>query len=195
MIGRFVTWCKAWQVATNIMKSSINWCIYRIPDDNNEWRESGNTTLNLDCKKVLLRTAQTSAVEIPFTPDKFHHSQDLDPPSSALRQWDAGVGQKGGEPIARIWEKIPKIENGVNRRRYNHKLDKEFNSPNVLNVTKTIRLRYVGHMIRRPVDQKKLYLEPNPMDGGTKEDRNPGGRMEWTVIAWIRDWTHCAQDR
>jgi hypothetical protein len=36
--------------------------------------------------KVLLRTAQTSAVEAPFTPDKIHHSQDLDPPSPALRQ-------------------------------------------------------------------------------------------------------------
>jgi hypothetical protein len=48
----------------------------RIPDDTNEWRESGNTTKNPDCKYVLLRTAQTSAVEPPFTPDKIHHSQD-----------------------------------------------------------------------------------------------------------------------
>jgi hypothetical protein len=46
----------------------------------------------------------------------------------------------------------PKIENGVYRRRYNHELDKEFKSPNALNVTKTSRLRYVGHMIRRPED-------------------------------------------
>jgi hypothetical protein len=36
----------------------------------------------------------------------------------------------------------PKIENGVYRRWYNHELDKEFNSPNALNVTKTSRLRY-----------------------------------------------------
>jgi hypothetical protein len=71
----------------------------------------------------------------------------------------------------------PKIENGVNKSRYNHELDKEFNSPNALNVTKTSKLRYVGHMIRRPEDQKKLYLEPNPMEGGTKEDQNPGGCM------------------
>jgi hypothetical protein len=34
----------------------------------------------------------------------------------------------------------PKIENGVYRRRYNHELDKEFNSPNALNVTTTSRL-------------------------------------------------------
>jgi hypothetical protein len=31
----------------------------------------------------------------------------------------------------------PKIENGVCRRRYNHELEREFNSPNALNVTKT----------------------------------------------------------
>jgi hypothetical protein len=42
-----------------------------------------------------------------------------------------------------------KIENGVYRRKYNHELDKEFNSPNALNFTKTSRLRYAGHMIRR----------------------------------------------
>jgi hypothetical protein len=41
----------------------------------------------------------------------------------------------------------PKIENDVYRRRYNHKLDKEFNSPNALNVTKTNRLRYAGHIM------------------------------------------------
>jgi hypothetical protein len=41
----------------------------------------------------------------------------------------------------------PKIENGVYRRRYKHELDKEFNSPKALNVTKTSRLRYAGHTI------------------------------------------------
>jgi hypothetical protein len=53
----------------------------------------------------------------------------------------------------------PKIENGVYRRRYNHELEREFDSPNVLNVTKTNRLRYAGHMIRRPEDlpQKALF--------------------------------------
>jgi hypothetical protein len=46
----------------------------------------------------------------------------------------------------------PKIKNGVSRRRYNHELDKEYDSPNALNVTKISRLRYAGHMIRRPED-------------------------------------------
>jgi hypothetical protein len=75
----------------------------------------------------------------------------------------------------------PKIENGVYRRRYNHELDIELNSPNARYVTKISRLRYAGHMIRRPEDpktyHKKLYSEPNPMEGETEEDRNPGGRM------------------
>jgi hypothetical protein len=63
-----------------------------------------------------------------------------------------------------------KIENGVYRRMYNHELDKEFSSPNALNVTKTNKLRCAGHMIRRP-------KEPNPMEVEVKKDRNPGERM------------------
>jgi hypothetical protein len=53
----------------------------------------------------------------------------------------------------------PKIANGVYRRRYNYELEREFDSPNVLNVTKTNRLRYAGHMIRRLEDlpQKALF--------------------------------------
>jgi hypothetical protein len=53
----------------------------------------------------------------------------------------------------------PKIINGVYRRKYKHKLDEEFNSPNVLNVTKISRWRYVGYMIRKPEDlpQKALF--------------------------------------
>jgi hypothetical protein len=46
----------------------------------------------------------------------------------------------------------PKIENGVYRRRYNHELKREFDSPNFLNVTKASRLRYAGDMIRSPED-------------------------------------------
>jgi hypothetical protein len=47
----------------------------------------------------------------------------------------------------------PKSKNGVYRRRYNHELDKEFDSPNAINVTKTSRFRYSGHMIRGLEDQ------------------------------------------
>jgi hypothetical protein len=52
----------------------------------------------------------------------------------------------------------PKIENGV----HNHELDKEFDSLNALNVTKTSRLRYAGHMIKRAEDlPQKLFSDPN----------------------------------
>jgi hypothetical protein len=35
-----------------------------------------------------------------------------------------------------------KMKNGHYKRKYNHELDKDFNSPNALNVTKTGRLLY-----------------------------------------------------
>jgi hypothetical protein len=69
----------------------------------------------------------------------------------------------------------PKLENGVNRRRYNFELQREFDSSFVINIVKTKRLRYVGHMIRRPEDlpQKAIFI----VRQGGKEDQNPGGRM------------------
>jgi hypothetical protein len=97
---------------------------------------------------------------------------------------------------------VPKIENGVYRRKYNHELDREFNSPNALNVTKTSRLRYAGHMIRRPEElpQKALFRAKS------NERRNQGRPKSKCVNGvntvnsdslslGIRDWTHCAQDR
>jgi hypothetical protein len=68
-----------------------------------------------------------------------------------------------------------KIENGVYKRSYNHKLDKEFDSPNALNVTKTSRLRYAGHMIRRPKDlpqKAQCTAKPN----GRKNRGRPKSR-------------------
>jgi hypothetical protein len=45
--------------------------------------------------------------------------------------------------------------NGVYRRRYNHEVEKEFNS-------QTNRLCYAGHMIRRPEDlPHKGLFKPN----------------------------------
>jgi hypothetical protein len=65
--------------------------------------------------------------------------------------------------------------NGVYRRRYNHVLDKEFNSPNALNVTKTNRLRYAGHMIRRPEDlPQKALLRAKP--NGRRNQGRPKSR-------------------
>jgi hypothetical protein len=69
----------------------------------------------------------------------------------------------------------PKIENGVYRRRYNHKLDNEFNSPNALNVTKTSRLRYAGHMIRRlKVLQQNALFRAKP--NGRRNQGRPKSR-------------------
>jgi hypothetical protein len=142
------------------------------------------------------------AVKPLLTPDKIHHSQDLDPPSPALWQWDVGADQKGGEPIARIWEEgfpndmQPKIENGVYRRRYNHKLDKEFDSPNALNVTKTSRLRYAGHIISRPEDLPQKTLCRAKLNGRRNQGRPVGGWVKSDSLALgVRDWTHCAQHR
>jgi hypothetical protein len=65
----------------------------------------------------------------------------------------------------------PKIENGVYRRRYNHELDKEFDILNALNLTKTNRLRYAGHMIRRPEDLPQNALFRANLNGRRNQGR------------------------
>jgi hypothetical protein len=60
---------------------------------------------------------------------------------------------------------------GVYRRRYNHELDKEFDSPNALNFTKTSKLRYACHMIRRPEDlPQKAQFRAKPNGKEIKKD-------------------------
>jgi hypothetical protein len=86
----------------------------------------------------------------------------------------------------------PKIENGVYMRRYNHELSREFDSPNVLNVTKTSRLRYAGHMIRRPEDLPQKALFRNQ---GRPKSRWADGLNSDSLALGVRDWTHCAQER
>jgi sugar lactone lactonase YvrE len=85
----------------------------------------------------------------------------------------------------------PKIENNVYRRRYNHELDKEFNSPNDLNVTKTSRLLYAGHMIRRPEDlpQKALFrAKPNGRrNQGRPKSRWANGVNSNSLALGVRD--------
>jgi hypothetical protein len=93
----------------------------------------------------------------------------------------------------------PKIENVVYKRKYNHELDKEFDSSNVLNVTNTSRLRNVGHMIRRPKDlPQKVIFRAKPI--GRRNQARPQSRWADGVNSdnlalGVRDWTHCAQDR
>jgi hypothetical protein len=87
----------------------------------------------------------------------------------------------------------PKIENGVYRRRYkyNHELDKEFDSPNALNVTKICRLRYAGHMIRRPEDlpQRALFrAKPNGRrNQGRSKSRWADGVNSDSLALGVRD--------
>jgi hypothetical protein len=74
----------------------------------------------------------------------------------------------------------PIIENGVYRRRYNHELVK-FNRPNAVNVTKTSRLRYAGHMIRKPEDlpQKALFRAKSRWaDGVNSNNLALGGQAD-----------------
>jgi hypothetical protein len=92
-----------------------------------------------------------------------------------------------------------KIENGVYRRRYNHELDKKFNSLNALNVTKTSRLRYAGHMIRRPEDLPQKALFRAKLNGRKNQGRL---KYRWTngvnsdsLALRVRNWTYCAQFR
>jgi hypothetical protein len=60
---------------------------------------------------------------------------------------------------------------GVYRRRYNHDFDKEFDSPNTLNVTKISKLSYAGHMIRRPEDQPQKALFRAKLNGRRNQGR------------------------
>jgi hypothetical protein len=90
-------------------------------------------------------------------------------------------------------------ENGVYRRRYNYELEREFDSPNVLSVTKTNRLRYAGHMIRRPEDlTQKALFRAKPIGRRNQErskSRWADGVNSDSLVLGVRDWTHCAQDR
>jgi hypothetical protein len=87
----------------------------------------------------------------------------------------------------------PKITNGVYRRRYNHELEREFDSPNVLNITKTSRLRYAGHMIRKPEDlPQKALLRAKPIGRINQErpkSRWADGVNSDSLALAVRDWT------
>jgi hypothetical protein len=92
----------------------------------------------------------------------------------------------------------PKIENSVYRSRYKHELEKEFNCPNALNITKTSRLRYAGQLIRIPEDlpQKALFrAKPRRRNQGRPKSRWADGVNSDSLALGVRDWKHCAKDR
>jgi hypothetical protein len=78
-----------------------------------------------------------------------------------------------------------------NRRRYNHEFDKEFNRSNALHVTKTSRLCYAGHMIRRPEDlpQKALFraITNGRRNEGRPKSRWADGVNSDSQALWVRD--------
>jgi hypothetical protein len=86
----------------------------------------------------------------------------------------------------------PTFENGVFRRKYNF----EFDSPCVVNVVKTNRLRYAGHMIRMPEDLRTegyFYCKI----ARNKGQRRPRSRWADGVISDSRasDWLNRVKDK
>jgi hypothetical protein len=179
MIGRFVTWGIAWQLATNTLKSSKN--LYLMTPTNDVSLEI-QRTIQTDnrCFFGLRKHLQSSHLS---RQTKFTIHTTLIRPVLLYGSETCVSTKRKENPLLVFERKVlrticgPNIENAGHRRRYKHELEKEFDSPNALNVTKTSRLRYAGHMIRRPKDLPQKALEPNPMEGEIKEDRNPGGRM------------------
>jgi hypothetical protein len=123
---------------------------------------------------VLLQTAKTSSVISPGTSDKVNDLRDLDPPGPAVRQKNVGADKKGREPITRLL----KIEDGVYRSRYNLELDRDFDSPNVVGVVKSNRLRYAEHMIRGAE-----YLPQRALFRAMPEGRRNQGRPKSSWMA------------
>jgi hypothetical protein len=81
----------------------------------------------------------------------------------------------------------------------NHELEIEFDTPNTLNDTKTSKLRYAGHMIRRPEDlPQKALFRAKPIgrrNQGRPKSRWADGLNSDSLALGVRDWTHCTQDR
>jgi hypothetical protein len=92
-----------------------------------------------------------------------------------------------------------KLENCVYRRRYNFELEEEFDRPCVINLVKTNRLRYAGHMIRRPEDlPQKVIFKARPQgmsrQGSPKSSWADGVNSDNRAFE-AQDWTNQAQDR
>jgi hypothetical protein len=127
---------KAWQLPTNTLKSSTN-------DVSLEIQREIQTAIR--CFFGLRKHLQSSHLSRQ-TKSTIHKTLI---PSVLLYGYETWVLTKREQNQLLVVERKvlrticgPKIENGVYRRWYNHELDKEFNSPNALNVTKTSRLRY-----------------------------------------------------
>jgi hypothetical protein len=73
------------------------------------------------------------------------------------------------------------------RKRYNHELEREFDGSNTLNVTKTSRLRYAGHMIRRPEDLPQRVKPNGRRNQGRLKSRWADGVNSDSLVLGVRD--------
>jgi hypothetical protein len=173
MRERFATLGRAWLLATKLLKSSKNICIW------DPWRRRTTTWVRRYRGESRRQIDASSDCATNCSRGICHVQQN----SSSTRPWSARsccmAVRHGGQLLVG-----PKLENGVYRRRYNFDLQKEFDSPCVINIVKTNRLRYAGLMIKRPEDlpQKAIFIA-RPQGTRQREDQNPGGRMGWTAKA------------
>jgi hypothetical protein len=120
--------------------------------------------------------------------------------SHLLRQTKFTINKTLIRPVllygSEMWVLIKREENQFlvfERKRHNHKLDKEFNSPNALTVTKKSRLRYAGHMIRRTEDlPRKALFRAKPKgrrNQGKPKSRWADGVSSDSLELGVRDCT------
>jgi hypothetical protein len=86
---------------------------------------------------------------------------------------------------------VPKLDNGVYRRRHNFQLEREFNSPCVINVVKTNKLRYADHITGKPTTEGYFYCK---IARKTEILVDGWGKQRWRTLGAL-DWTHRDQDR
>jgi hypothetical protein len=139
MIRRFVTWGKAWQVVKVVKEFVYLGSLMTPTNDVSLEIQRRIQTANM-CFFGLRKHLQSSHLsrQTKFTIHKTLICLVL------LYGSETWVLTKREENQLLVFEKkvlqticSPKIENGVYRRRCNLELDKEFDSPNAQNVTKT----------------------------------------------------------
>jgi hypothetical protein len=93
----------------------------------------------------------------------------------------------------------PILENGVYRKKYNFELKREFDSPCVINIVKTNRLRYAGHMMktRRPTTEGCIFIaRPKGLRRkGRPKSRWADGVNSESRVVGVPDWTNRTQER
>jgi hypothetical protein len=149
-----VTSGKAWQLATNTLKSKKKH--FKVEPTNDVTLEIQRRIQTANMCFFRLRKHLRSNHILRQTKFTIHKTLIHPVLLYGSERWVLTKREKNQLHVfeRKVYRTIcgPKIENGFYRRRHNHELDEEFNSPNALNLINTSRLRYAGHMIRRPED-------------------------------------------